>query len=76
MTRKIFCEKLKKEAEGLAQAPYPGELGERIFLHISQEAWQLWQARQTMVINEYRLNLLDPNSHTLLEKEMTDFLFP
>lgn len=75
MTRMIFCEKLKKEAEGFDFAPYPGALGEKIYLHISKEAWQLWQQRQIMYINEYRLNLLDPNAHGLLEKEMEKFLF-
>jgi Fe-S cluster biosynthesis and repair protein YggX len=28
MTRMVKCVKLDKESEGLAQAPYPGELGE------------------------------------------------
>ena len=30
MTRMVNCIKLKKEAEGLEKAPYPGELGQRI----------------------------------------------
>ena len=75
MSRVIYCEKLKKEAEGFAKPPYPGELGQRIFQHISQEAWQLWQQRQIMYINEYRLNMLDPQAHELLAKEMEKFLF-
>ncbi len=75
MTRMIFCEKLKKEAAGFERAPYPGPLGEKIYLHISKEAWQAWQQRQIMYINEYRLNMLDPDAHALLEKEMEKFLF-
>jgi Fe-S cluster biosynthesis and repair protein YggX len=75
MTHMIFCQKLKKEAVALAAPPYPGELGQRIYQHISQEAWAAWQKRQTMFINEYRLNLADPKSRALLEKEMVGFLF-
>ena len=35
MTRTVNCVKLGKEAEGLATAPYPGELGQRIFDNVS-----------------------------------------
>lgn len=73
--RMIFCQKLQKETEGLERSPYPGALGERIFLNISKEAWKQWQQRQIMYINEYRLNMLDPNAHKLLADEMEKFLF-
>jgi len=74
-TRQIHCAKLNKEAEGLDTPPYPGELGQKIFDSISKEAWQLWLAHQTMLINEYRLNLMELEARQLLEKEMTKFLF-
>ncbi|HYF97481.1 MAG TPA: oxidative damage protection protein [Coxiellaceae bacterium] len=75
MSRIIFCQKLQQEAPGLDYSPYPGELGQRIFEHISQQAWQAWTNHQTMLINEYRLNLIEPKSHEYLEKEMEKFLF-
>jgi Fe-S cluster biosynthesis and repair protein YggX len=75
MTRKVFCQKLNKEAPGLPAAPYPGELGQKIYAHISQEAWQLWLKHQTLLINENRLSLADPNARTFLAKEMEGFLF-
>lgn len=75
MTRTIHCQKLNKEAEGLDFPPYPGELGKKIYLHISKEAWQLWLARQTMFINEYRLSMLDPKAREFLATEMEKFLF-
>lgn len=75
MTRLIYCTKLQKEAEGLAQAPMPGDLGKKIFEHISKEAWQMWLTHQTMLINEYRLSMLDPKSRTFLMQEMDKFLF-
>ena len=73
--RMIYCQKLKKEAEGLDAPPYPGELGQRIFANISTEAWQLWISQQTMLINEYRLNLTEAEARKFLTQEMTKFLF-
>lgn len=73
--RMVFCVKLKKEAKGLAYAPMPGELGEKIFQTISEEAWQLWLKNQTLFINENRLNLMDPKARTFLQENMIAFLF-
>lgn len=75
MTRLIDCIKLKKKAPGLAHAPYPGELGQKIYETISQEAWDMWLHHQTMLINEYRLSMLDPKARTFLLQEMENFLF-
>lgn len=75
MTRMVHCAKLGKEAEGLAAPPYPGELGQRIFEHVSKEAWQLWMRQQTMLINEYRINVIDPKGRAFLEAEMEKFFF-
>jgi Fe-S cluster biosynthesis and repair protein YggX len=75
MTRMIECAKLKKSTEGLDQQPYPGTLGKKIYEHISKEAWQLWLGHQTMLINEYRLSMLDPKAREFLAKEMENFLF-
>lgn len=75
MTKMVQCKKLGIEAEGLAATPYPGEIGQRIYENISQKAWDTWLNHQTMLINEYRLNLLDKKSREFLEAEMTKFLF-
>ena len=75
MSRTVFCAKLQREAEGLAFAPYPSELGKRIYASISQAAWQQWLAHQTMLINENRLSPLDPKARKFLETEMEKFLF-
>lgn len=75
MTRLIDCVKLQKNTEGLERAPYPGELGKKIYDSISAEAWQMWLAHQTMLINEYRLSMLDPKAREFLVLEMEKFLF-
>ncbi len=75
MSRTVHCVLLKKEAPGLDRAPYPGPLGERIYAHVSQEAWARWVAHQTMLINEYRLTPVDPKARKFLEQEMEKFFF-
>ena len=75
MTRMVFCQSLKKEAEGLRFQLYPGDIGKRIFDNICQEAWTNWQKKQTMLINENKMNMMDPNDRAILEKAMVDYLF-
>ena len=75
MSRVVFCQILKKEAPGLDVAPYPGELGERIFENISTEGWNQWLQRLTMIVNENRLSTADPASVEVIEQHMVGFLF-
>ena len=75
MTRMVNCVVLKREAEGLARQTWPGELGKRIFDNVSKEAWQRWIEHQNMLINEYRLNALDPNARRFLTEEMEKYFF-
>ena len=75
MSRMVFCQNLNKEAEGLRFQLYPGEVGKRIFDNISQEAWTNWQKKQTMLINEHKMNMMNPEDRAILEKQMIDYLF-
>ena len=75
MTRMVQCAKLGKEAEGLERAPFPGEMGQRIFDNISKQAWQQWMGQQTMLINENKLSVIEPEAQAFLKAEMEKFLF-
>ena len=75
MSRTVNCVILKAEAEGLDFAPYPGELGQKIYDSVSKEAWQRWLGHQTMLINEYRLTPFEPAARQFLETEMEKFFF-
>ncbi len=66
---------LGEDAEGLDYAPYPGQLGQRIYDSVSKEAWQKWLAHQTILINEYRLSPIEPDARKFLETEMEKFFF-
>ena len=75
MTTTVFCKLLQKDLPKLAAPPFPGEKGSQIFEHFSEEAWQQWQARQTMLINENRLTPIEPKARKFLEEEMEKYFF-
>lgn len=75
MTRTVRCVKLGRDAPGFDAPPYPGELGRRIFENVSREAWQEWIRRQTMLINENRLNIRDAEARRFLSTEMEKHFF-
>ncbi|QCI25733.1 oxidative damage protection protein [Buchnera aphidicola (Sitobion avenae)] len=75
MSRIIFCTFLEEKSEGQDFQSYPGELGRQIYNQISKKAWKKWIARQTILINEKNLNMLDLQDRKKLEKYMISFLF-
>ncbi|HNH35329.1 MAG TPA: oxidative damage protection protein [Rhodocyclaceae bacterium] len=75
MARMVNCVKLGREAEGLDFPPMPGELGKRLFENVSKEAWQQWIRLQTMLINENRLNLADPQARKYLAEQVGKHFF-
>jgi Fe-S cluster biosynthesis and repair protein YggX len=75
MTRMVHCVKLGREAEGLDRPTYPGPLGQRIFENVSKEAWAGWIRFQTMLVNENRLNLADPQARKYLAAQMENYFF-
>lgn len=75
MSRMVHCTKLGIEAEGLDAPPFPGEEGQKIYENISKQAWQQWLHLQTMLINEHRLAVFEPEARKFLAREREKFLF-
>lgn len=73
--RLVFCVKLREELPGLDAPPWPGEIGQRIYNEVSARAWKLWEDRQKMVLNEYRLLPWQKEGQELIRKQMEEFLF-
>lgn len=73
MSRTVMCRKFNKEMPGLDAPPFPGPKGEDLFENVSKQAWQDWQAHQTMLINEKHLSLLDPETRKYLQQEMDKY---
>ncbi|MEY2862763.1 MAG: hypothetical protein RLY58_470 [Pseudomonadota bacterium] len=74
MTRMVMCRKYKTEKEGLPFAPFPGPKGEVLFAEVSQQAWQEWLKHQTLLINENRLNVMQPEARAFLDEQREKFL--
>ncbi|ARS52164.1 oxidative damage protection protein [Kushneria konosiri] len=73
MTRTVFCRKYQQEMEGLQMPPLPGAKGQDIHDNVSKKAWEEWQALQTRLINEKRLNMLDSETRDYLMAQMNRF---
>ena len=74
--RTVFCVKFQRDMPGLDEAPFDGHpLGQRIYENVSKEAWKMWLEQMKMIMNEYRLNPLDPNSMKIMEEQMEQFFF-
>jgi Fe-S cluster biosynthesis and repair protein YggX len=74
-TRTVFCVKFQKEMPGLEAAPWPGELGQRIYEHVSAQAWKMWEDRMKMILNEYRLMPWQKEAQDLVAHFMEEFFF-
>lgn len=75
MAHRINCIKLGVEADGMDFPPYPGELGKRIYMSVSKEAWAAWLKQQTMLVNENRLSLADPAARQYLREQTEKYFF-
>jgi len=74
-TRTVHCSKLEKDLPGLSQPPFDGELGQLIFDNVSAEAWAMWEDdMQIKILNEYRLDLANPEHYNALLEQMKAFL--
>jgi Fe-S cluster biosynthesis and repair protein YggX len=66
----------RPEAPALPRQPLPGKLGAEVRERICLDCWNEWQKMEVMVINELRLNFMDPVAQETLTRQMREFLFP
>jgi len=73
--RTVHCAKLDKDLPGLDKPPFGGEIGQKIYQKISQQAWSMWKDdMQIKVLNEYRLNMGEKKDYDILVEQMLAFL--
>ena len=72
----IVCARCGLEREALPAPPMPGAAGEEIAERVCAACWAEWAAMEIKVINELRLNFMDPEAQAVLAGHMRDFLFP
>ncbi|MCZ6875169.1 MAG: oxidative damage protection protein [bacterium] len=86
--RTVFCTILQKEAPGIDATELQGEvaldmveaiggkaLRQRIYDKVSWEAWEQWKGHLTMLMNEHRLDLMDPQTDAFIREQMEAFFF-
>lgn len=70
----VRCARCGEERPALARAPFGGALGEEIRERVCALCWAEWRQVEVMVINELRLNFMEPSSQEILAAEMRRFL--
>ena len=73
--RMVKCVKMGKELPGLDEPPWNGELGQRIYDNVSQEAWEQWLSHLRMLINEYRLAPASKEAQEFIAQQMEKYFF-
>ena len=71
----VTCSRCGQTRSGFDRAPFPGQIGARVVQEICQQCWSDWLKQQTMLINHYGLNVMDPQARAFLTNNMTAFLF-
>jgi Fe-S cluster biosynthesis and repair protein YggX len=71
----IKCLRCGELKAGFDRPPFPGAIGARILEGTCPSCWQLWLKQQTMLINHYGLNVMDPQARQFLTRNMEAFLF-
>jgi Fe-S cluster biosynthesis and repair protein YggX len=73
----LVCARCGREGEPPVKSRigFPRELKERILSSVCADCWKEWEGLEVKVINEYRLNFMDPQHREALARTCTDFLF-
>lgn len=84
----VFCAKLQKQAPGIEEADMQGEIAldmvesiggnalrQRVYDNVSWEAWEQWKGHLTMLMNEHRLDMMDPQTDAFIREQMEAFFF-
>jgi Fe-S cluster biosynthesis and repair protein YggX len=74
-SHRITCARCGKEKNAFVRPPFPGAMGARILEGICPDCWAQWLKQQTMLINHYGLNVMDPQARQFLTRNMEAFLF-
>jgi Fe-S cluster biosynthesis and repair protein YggX len=69
----ITCKRCGAAATAMERPPIPTDLGREIRDAVCPSCWREWMGVQVMLINEYRLNLIDPRARAFLETEARKF---
>ena len=75
MPHMVQCVKLGRQAEGLDEPPFDTAFGQKIYDHVSKQAWAQWLEHMKMLLNEYRLQPWKPEAQEFLLEQMNAYFF-
>ena len=70
----VQCSRCGAAAAGLERAPLPGQPGQLVLDQVCRACWEEWKRVQVKLINEYRIDVRNPESYARLLHEMITFL--
>ncbi len=74
MAGQVSCVRCRREAAAIEGPTWPGAAGEEISAKVCADCWAEWQRAEVMVINELRLDFMDPRAQEVLARQMREFL--
>jgi Fe-S cluster biosynthesis and repair protein YggX len=57
-----------------ARVPFPAAVKEKVVSSVCSSCWKEWEDMEVKVINEYRLNFLDPEHRAMIQRACLEFL--
>ncbi|MBM4192892.1 MAG: oxidative damage protection protein [Gemmatimonadetes bacterium] len=71
----IRCARCGKDKDAFDRAPFPGAIGARVIAETCRDCWGDWLKQQTMLINHYGLDVMNPEARKFLTRNLEAFLF-
>jgi Fe-S cluster biosynthesis and repair protein YggX len=70
------CARCQKsgEAPEVKRIPFGPALKEKIAASVCSSCWKEWEEMEIKVINEYRLNFMEPEHRKMIQKACLEFL--
>ena len=70
----ITCARCGEAKPKMPERPFKGPLGEKSWANVCGDCWREWIPMGTKVINELRLNIVDPRHAEQYDQHMQEFL--
>lgn len=68
------CSRCGTPGPRLPPTPYPGATGDELSEQVCADCWAEWLQAEVIVINEMRLNFMEPDAQGILALHMREFL--
>jgi len=70
----VVCARCGRTAPPPVSVTWGGKLGQEIRTRVCADCWAEWEKAEVMVINELRLDFMDPSSQDTLARQLRQFL--